>query len=349
MLSLKNENLLTLIFTSFTLKANNNISSGIKNKTISKAILVLADYKKIYKSIELEIVMSKSGKEFLKIALLPNGGIVSASDNGALKLWNINDNSCKLLEIEQFVNHLLRLPDGKFASCYDDNNYINIWEMKADSETECIKSIVYEGCKEIIKLFLLSDLNIACSAKFGESFRILILDSKNEYNCIQNLSGHAGVVRALVSLQSDRIASGSDDTTIKVWDLDQGICLKTLTEHKHCINSLIFIERHNTLVSASYDEPIKIWEVNDFHCLKTIQVEYGIRSLLLLPGGYFATGGYNNIKIWDTNNYECIHTLGNQKGHVNHLVLMKDRIVSIFNEHYDTLVVWKFDHISAKI
>jgi hypothetical protein len=60
MLSLENENLLTLIFTNFTLKANNNILSGIKNKTISKAILVLADYKKIYKSIELKIAMSKS-------------------------------------------------------------------------------------------------------------------------------------------------------------------------------------------------------------------------------------------------------------------------------------------------
>jgi hypothetical protein len=46
MLSFKNENLLTLIFTSFTLKANSNILFGIKNKTISKAILVHADYKK---------------------------------------------------------------------------------------------------------------------------------------------------------------------------------------------------------------------------------------------------------------------------------------------------------------
>jgi hypothetical protein len=41
MVNLTNENLLTLIFTSFTLKANNNIMLGIKNKTISKAILVL--------------------------------------------------------------------------------------------------------------------------------------------------------------------------------------------------------------------------------------------------------------------------------------------------------------------
>jgi hypothetical protein len=106
MLSLKNENLLTLIFTNFTLTANNNILSGIKNKTISKAILVLADYKRIYKSIELEIVMTKSEKEFFNIALLPNGDIITASNNSKeIKLWNINDKSCKSLEIEQFVTY----------------------------------------------------------------------------------------------------------------------------------------------------------------------------------------------------------------------------------------------------
>jgi hypothetical protein len=95
MLSFKNENLLTLIFTNFTLTATNNILSGIKNRTISKATLMFVDYKRIYKLIELEIVMTKPEKEFLNIVLLPNGDIISASNNKVLKLWNINDKSCK--------------------------------------------------------------------------------------------------------------------------------------------------------------------------------------------------------------------------------------------------------------
>jgi WD40 repeat protein len=341
MKNLTNENLLTLIFTSFAPKANNNILSDIQNKTISKAILGLADYKNIFKSIELDFTIAKSETRLSSIALLQNGDIIVASYDKALKLWNINDNNCILLANEQFVSDLLILPDDKFACCYQQYNYINIWEMKADSDPECIKSIAYEGCKFISKLFLLSDFNIACSAKFEESFRILILDSKNEYNCIQNLSGHAYIIEALINLPNDRIVSGSDDQTIKVWDLNQGICLKTLRGHKHWINSLIFIERDNSLISGSHDRSINIWEVNDFQCLKTIQVKYGVVSLLLLPGGYFASGGYNSIKIWDIKNYECIHTLENQHGWVNHLVLTKDRrIVSIFDN--DTMVVWKF-------
>jgi WD40 repeat protein len=91
-------------------------------------------------------------------------------------------------------------------------------------------------------------MNIACSAIFDKSLRILILDSKNEYNCIQNLFDHYHVIKALISLPNDRIASGPNDTTLKVWDLNRGIYLRTLTEHKHYINSLIFIERDNPLI-----------------------------------------------------------------------------------------------------
>jgi WD40 repeat protein len=149
------------------------------------------------------------------------------------------------------------------------------------------------------------------------------------------------MINDLISLPKNRIVSGSNDETIKIWDLDRGVCLKALTGHNHWVTSLIFIERDNSLVSGSYDNSIKIWEVNDFQCLKTIQIKNGIRNLLLLPGGYFASSGYNSIKIWDANNYECINSLAYQKGSVNHLVLTKDRrIVSVFN--HDTLVVWKF-------
>jgi WD40 repeat protein len=286
--------------------------------------------------------MAKSEKDLSSIALLSNGNIISASNDKALKLWNINDNNCIFLATEQVISSLLMLPDDKFACCSYQYNHINIWKMKADSDPECIKSInTYEGCKFINKLFLLSDLNIACSARFDESFRILILDSKNEYNCIQNFLGHIQMINDLVSLPYNRIASGSNDETIKIWDLDKGNCIKALTGHKHWITSLIFIERDNSLISGSHDGSIKIWEVNDFHCLKTIQIKNGIRNLLLLPGGYFASSGYNSVKIWDIKNCECINSLENQKGSVGHLVLTEDRrIVSVFN--HDTLVVWKF-------
>jgi hypothetical protein len=78
---------------------------------------------------------------------------------------------------------------------------------KAASYPECVKAITYERCKNIIKLFLLSNLNIACPANFDKSIGILILDSKNECNCMQSLLGHAYRIQTLISLPNDRIVS----------------------------------------------------------------------------------------------------------------------------------------------
>jgi hypothetical protein len=97
MINFTNENLLTLIFASFTPIANNNILSDIKNKTISIAILVFSDYKKIFASIELDIIMAMSEKEFSNIALLPNGNIILASRSKVFILYNLNDNNCTFL------------------------------------------------------------------------------------------------------------------------------------------------------------------------------------------------------------------------------------------------------------
>ena len=49
--------------------------------------------------------------------------------------------------------------------------------------------------------------------------------------CKITLVGHAFSVIALTLLRNDELASGSEDSTIKVWDINTGELKKTLVGH----------------------------------------------------------------------------------------------------------------------
>jgi WD40 repeat protein len=64
-----------------------------------------------------------------------------------------------------------------------------------------------------------------------------------------------------VSFSSDGkiLASGSDDKTIKLWDVETGKEIRTLTGHNSYVNSVSFSSDGKTLASGSSDGTIKLW------------------------------------------------------------------------------------------
>ena len=76
--------------------------------------------------------------------------------------------------------------------------------------------------------------------------------------------GHSDTLWALASLVNGLLASGSDDNTIKIWEVTNGKLKYTFDQtnggHSNLVNLLESLE-NGYLASASADGEIKIWDI----------------------------------------------------------------------------------------
>lgn len=55
--------------------------------------------------------------------------------------------------------------------------------------------------------------------------------------------------------------SASFDSTVRLWDVDQGKCIHTLTRHQEPVYSVAFSPDGKFLASGSFDKCVHIWNV----------------------------------------------------------------------------------------
>ncbi|MEG3932392.1 MULTISPECIES: WD40 domain-containing protein [unclassified Microcoleus] len=141
------------------------------------------------------------------------------------------------------------------------------------------------------------------------------------FRYIETFRGHSDSVYSITfTPDGQTLASGGADGTIKIWNLNtgQGIC--TLTEHTDAVVSLIASPDGKTLLSGSADTTIKIWNLSTSQVIRTLTGHTcSVLCLAISPDGTRLASGAadNTIIVWDLNTYQVIHTLS---GH-SHTVL----------------------------
>ncbi|KAI0413548.1 hypothetical protein F5X98DRAFT_351801 [Xylaria grammica] len=93
--------------------------------------------------------------------------------------------------------------------------------------------------------------------------------------CLQELEGHTGDISAVAFSPNGRyVASGSQDRTIRIWDVATGGCVNILKGYFGWINSIAFSPNTEYVASIAGDGTIQIWHAANGIYLQTIKGDF---------------------------------------------------------------------------
>ena len=161
------------------------------------------------------------------------------------------------------------------------------------------------------------------------------------------LSGHSGEVNSL-ALSRDRItlASGSDDKTIKIWNLNNKKEIRTLKGHLDFVYSVAISLDGKILVSGSRDKTIKIWNLQTGQLINTLYGHKGfVDSVAISPDGQtIASGSYDHtIKLWNLKTLQLIHTFEGHSAQVLSVAISPDNRTLISGSKDKTIKMWNLN------
>ena len=251
---------------------------------------------------------------------------------------------------------LIELSNKNIATGSYDNT-IKIWNHE---NFTCEKTIAENGyvltLLEFIPNFLLSGTS-------ENDIQLWDLQSLANIS-LHHFKDHLLWINCLVKCDNKYFASGSNDSTIKIWDFNERKLESTLKGHNDCILTVIILKNEN-LCSGSADMSIKIWDWRKCECIlamkghkkwvkcvyqlnnndiisgsddMTIKVwrddkiyktlkghRHSVRTLCQIDNNKFVSGGFDNdIRIWDIKNYKCIQTVKAHKSNVICIVVLKN-------------------------
>jgi WD40 repeat protein len=86
-----------------------------------------------------------------------------------------------------------------------------------------------------------------------------------------------------MALDENFLFTGSDDKTIRYWDLNSRMSLAVLRGHESSIRDLYLIAESGSLVSCGHDGCVKVWKYQTQSVVKEITRACGLNCLSFLP------------------------------------------------------------------
>ena len=222
-------------------------------------------------------------KNILSVAFSPNGNIIASGNSNDVKLWDVaSEKFLKTLTDHDNNKRVAFSPDGRYFAFGSVDDTIKLWDIRKNSVNKTFK-INSESKLEIGLLVFSPDSKFIAGSTmeyYGDGSYVFLLDletgrvswmiNKNgtiEHNSwmstYHQLDGtiepSSSVFSVAFSPDGSRLATGSRDKTVKIWNVASKKCVNTLSGHKAWVLSVDFSPDGEHVVSADTSGVIKIW------------------------------------------------------------------------------------------
>ncbi|XP_077147174.1 autophagy-related protein 16-1 isoform X3 [Ranitomeya variabilis] len=174
------------------------------------------------------------------------------------------------------VNAVRFSPGSRLLATGGMDRRVKLWEVVGDKceskgsltgSNAGITSIEFDSAGSYL---------LAASNDFAS--RIWTVD---DYRLRHTLTGHSGkVLSAKFLLDNARIVSGSHDRTLKLWDLRNKVCIKTVFAGSSC-NDIVCTEQ--CVMSGHFDKKIRFWDIRTECIVRELELHGRITALDLNP------------------------------------------------------------------
>ncbi|UJR27539.1 hypothetical protein I4U23_008821 [Adineta vaga] len=121
--------------------------------------------------------------------------------------------------------------------------------------------------------------------------------------------GHQGLIFTCKFISGRKLATGSADRTIKIWDLHSRHCTRTIFVGSKC-HDLVVIDAAGTIISGHFDKKIRMWDAYTDKCRIELKYDSAITSLSYNQekNQLLACFKDDTLKLIDLRQHKTIHT-----------------------------------------